>query len=529
MTYSNMDQKHRHYERSNGEKDRSFHRNRFRVRSRTPPRGRSRIRELHRRSRSTSSKRRHHDNKSHSEKRQHESRRKISHKEVITLSQRLLDKVPEAKNWTAIELDVNTKLTPLQSYAEDREFLIEKLFSLLNSDELLGIAKSVGFEDLNIGQIEVYCRRQLEDLPITELVSIIEGKDMQSETLHILPDECDAHIDEKDTVKGSPSIGKSKEPVSPKSTEDEKHTCPRTELEQIEIETRARLVQSILTKRYSPPALPLEDSSSESSADSVLISRHIRDIDGIKIYHEIHGNGPSTLLLIHGSVGSTKDFDLQLRKGGLNLDEFTVVAVDLPGYGRSKPPVREFSNDLYETDAEAMMKLMKELNFKTYSVAGWDDGAKVAAFIAIKYPGRVNCLILWGFVPHLDDHSCRAIGRTRDVELFDPVALEYYESVYGYDEFVEQWHKYVDFIVSSMRTKKRYDMREKLTKIKCPTLIVHGDIDPIVDYNLHVKTTETLIPDSFVVHFNTASHNIHQSYSNHFNEVMSGFIISTRS
>lgn len=261
------------------------------------------------------------------------------------------------------------------------------------------------------------------------------------------------------------------------------------------------------------------------------------DIDGSKIFYQKRGFGPSVLLLIHGAVGSTNDFVLQLdEESGLSKDEFTIVAFDLPCFGRSNTDNIKLPDDLkgdptleyYEFCAEIGAKLMAKLNHKTYSVGGWSDGARVACLLAIKHQSRVNSLLLWGFVPIMDELSCRAIARTRDTSIWDPQIKEYYSSVYGEQNFSDLWRKYVDFIISTLELTETFDIRDQLNQIKCPTLIMHGTNDPIVNFNEHVKPLEMQIYDSDIIQFNGLAHNIHQADPNRFNQILTTFVTSIR-
>lgn len=171
---------------------------------------------------------------------------------------------------------------------------------------------------------------------------------------------------------------------------------------------------------------------------------------------------------------------------------------------------------------------MRHLNYKTYSVLGWSDGAKVACLLAIKHQSRVDNLILWGFTPYMDKKSCQAIGKTRDVDIWDTTVLKSYQDSYGQEQFADMWHRYVDFVIASMEFEERFDIRHRLSTIKCPTLVLHGENDPIVDYEQHVEPLDYLIYDSNIQTFPSASHNLHQAYPKKFNQVVTQFITCTR-
>ena len=54
------------------------------------------------------------------------------------------------------------------------------------------------------------------------------------------------------------------------------------------------------------------------------------------------------------------DFYHQLEGDNvLDFDLVTIIAVELPGWGRSRPPVRKYGTGVYENDAQCLYELMK--------------------------------------------------------------------------------------------------------------------------------------------------------------------------
>ena len=82
-------------------------------------------------------------------------------------------------------------------------------------------------------------------------------------------------------------------------------------------------------------------------------------VNGVNIHYEVAGQGSHVVLCMPGALGSTQsDFGPQLK--GLK-DEFTVIAFDPRGYGKSIPPKRDFPIDFFERDANDAASLMKVL------------------------------------------------------------------------------------------------------------------------------------------------------------------------
>ena len=82
-------------------------------------------------------------------------------------------------------------------------------------------------------------------------------------------------------------------------------------------------------------------------------------VNGVEIHYEVAGQSTHVVLCLPGALGSTQsDFGPQLK--GLT-DEFTVVAFDPRGYGKSIPPKRDFPADFFVRDANDAAALMKTL------------------------------------------------------------------------------------------------------------------------------------------------------------------------
>ena len=169
---------------------------------------------------------------------------------------------------------------------------------------------------------------------------------------------------------------------------------------------------------------------------------------------------------------------------------------------------------------------MEKLGYKLYSVLGWSDGSKIALLLAINNQARVDKLVVWGVVPYASDYDLKAVAMTRDVNnVFDPKSRELYTKAYGQELFEQLWHKHVDYCVTfSDNPTAIWDIRKEMRTIKCPTLILHGDKDPLIDRS-HPETAEREIADSRVVRFPNGSHNIHQVFSKEFNKIVTDFLL----
>jgi pimeloyl-ACP methyl ester carboxylesterase len=111
-------------------------------------------------------------------------------------------------------------------------------------------------------------------------------------------------------------------------------------------------------------------------------------VNGLRMYHEIHGSGPP-LVLIHGG-GSTI-----LSNFGRILPELAksrqVIAVELQAHGHTPDRDRPLS---FEQDADDVAALLGELDIGRADFMGFSNGGTTALQIAIRHPALVNRLVL---------------------------------------------------------------------------------------------------------------------------------------
>ena len=115
--------------------------------------------------------------------------------------------------------------------------------------------------------------------------------------------------------------------------------------------------------------------------------RHIR-IHGHDVGYRTAGDGPETLLLIHGLTGSSTTW----REVMPTLaDRFTVVAPDLLGHGESAKPRGDYSLGAF---ASGVRDLLVALGIERATVVGHSLGGGVAMQLAYQFPERCERLVL---------------------------------------------------------------------------------------------------------------------------------------
>src|SRR2546428_8647857 len=114
---------------------------------------------------------------------------------------------------------------------------------------------------------------------------------------------------------------------------------------------------------------------------------HYADVNGIKLYYEIHGKG-RPLVLLHGGLGAIEMFGPNLTALAANHQ---VIAVDLQGHGRTADIDRPLSVEYMADDIAALIKYLK---LDGADIMGYSLGGGVALQTAIRHPEVVRKLVV---------------------------------------------------------------------------------------------------------------------------------------
>ncbi|CAG4970125.1 unnamed protein product [Parnassius apollo] len=235
------------------------------------------------------------------------------------------------------------------------------------------------------------------------------------------------------------------------------------------------------------------------------------------------GNGPHHVFCMPGALGTIwTDFKPQVE--GLNREKFTVVAWDPLGYGKSRPPDKEFTPDFYEKDADIAYELLKLLKIPTFSILGWSDGGVSGMILAAKYPRAINKLVIWGSNSFILPHEVEAYKKIKDIKLWSDRMRQPMIDIYGEENFAKYWANWIDGMALILQTKNGNICSELLKNISCPTLILYGEKDPMVD-NVHVSHLHTNIEGSRIHLYPEGKHNIHIRYAEDFNKRVEEFLL----
>lgn len=214
-----------------------------------------------------------------------------------------------------------------------------------------------------------------------------------------------------------------------------------------------------------------ESGRTASTSDKPAMTSGYSDVNGLKMYYEIYGQG-KPLVLIHGG-GSTIQTTFE-KVIPLFAKNRKVIAVELQAHGRTSDRNADLS---FEQDADDVATLLKNLHIAKADFFGFSNGGTTTLQIAIRHPEIIDKMILgsalakrngvpewfWDFMKHaqLENMPGQLKVAYKQVAA-DPNGLQIM-----HDRDVKRMVNFKDI------------PDEQIKAIKAPTLIITGDKDVI--------------------------------------------------
>jgi pimeloyl-ACP methyl ester carboxylesterase len=215
----------------------------------------------------------------------------------------------------------------------------------------------------------------------------------------------------------------------------------------------------------------IDKSMATTTNDSLTFNNGYSEVNGLKMYYEIYGQG-KPIVLIHGG-GSTIQTNFE-KIIPLLAKNRQVIAVELQAHGRTN----DRNTDLtFEQDADDVATLLKNLKIDKADFFGFSNGGTTTLQIAIRHPELVDKIILgsalakrngvpewfWGFMSQAK------------LENMPEQLKEGYKKVAADTNGLQVMH--------DRDAKRMVNFKdipdEQIKSIKAPTLIIIGDKDVI--------------------------------------------------
>jgi pimeloyl-ACP methyl ester carboxylesterase len=216
-------------------------------------------------------------------------------------------------------------------------------------------------------------------------------------------------------------------------------------------------------------------------------------VGDINMYYEIHGKG-EPLVMIVGIGGS---MTLLFRQIPIFSKEYKLIVFDNRGAGRSDAPDIPYT---IETMADDIAGLLNTLGIKSAHIIGTSMGGAIAQNFALRYPERVRSLTLAStdcggshWIPADAENTKNSTQTGNDSTATVEERNKKRASFLFSQDFIDNnpgiIHEFFAKTMEHPPTPQSYirqlqaleghDTYERLPEIRVPTMIIHGESDPI--------------------------------------------------
>lgn len=263
----------------------------------------------------------------------------------------------------------------------------------------------------------------------------------------------------------------------------------------------------------------------------------------IQLYFEDVGEG-KPIVLIHGWPLSGRSWEAQVP--ALVEAGYRVITYDRRGFGESS---KVWDGYEYNTFAADLNILINYLDLHDVTLVGFSmGGGEVARYIGQYGTSRLSSAVLAGAVtPYLFKDDEHPEGGMEDADVIgmqdgvreDRIAFleEFSKNFYAAgdkQDLVSDAFRHYSVEIASFASPKgtidciaafgRTDFREDLKKFDIPTLVIHGDADNIVPFEVSGKLAHEQIKNAELQLIANAPHGLTATHADEFNEVLLQFL-----
>ena len=250
-------------------------------------------------------------------------------------------------------------------------------------------------------------------------------------------------------------------------------------------------------------------------------------VNGGKIHYIQQGHGPA-LILIHGLAGNALNFS---RLSEQLSQHYTVYSIDRPGSGFSTRDANTSAS--FEVQSRMIQEWMSKVGITEAFVAGHSMGGAIALRLALDAPNKIKAVTLLAaltgpskegagpltslYIPnriirHIIANTIATpirmkLGKRQMEAIFSPdrVPLDFASKDGGALALHSSnfFHASCDIVASMSSLYKQYKLYSAIT---CPTGILYGEKDAILNPNTHISFVTKTMPECLSQTLPTAGH-----------------------
>jgi pimeloyl-ACP methyl ester carboxylesterase len=262
------------------------------------------------------------------------------------------------------------------------------------------------------------------------------------------------------------------------------------------------------------PIPPLPEGVDEESLawpDSQFV-----EVNGLRVHYQRLGEGAPAMILLHGFGASTFSWREVIKPLGAHG---TAIAFDRPGFGLTERPLPQTwkGENPYTLDfqADLVIGLMDALDIPRAFLIGNSAGGTVALFTALKYPQRVEGLVLVDAAIYRGGGTPSWIRPLLDTPQMNRLGPWFVRSLAGEQGLTflrSAWHdpsKITDEVIAGYRrplqtknwdralweltkASRASDLSQRLDEVRLPVLVITGDDDRIVPTEESIRLAREL-------------------------------------
>lgn len=265
--------------------------------------------------------------------------------------------------------------------------------------------------------------------------------------------------------------------------------------------------------------------------------------NGISLSYTDSGGDGRPVVLIHGWPLSGASWSAQVP--ALTAAGYRVITYDRRGFGESDKPADGYD---YDTFSEDLAGLLDHLDVADATLVGFSmGGGEVARYLGTRGSQRIRSAVLAGAVPPFllktddnpdgglgdDDIAGMKNGAKDDREGFlDGFATGFFSA--GDDLVVTEAQRQEalelakpardEALLACIDAFGRTDFRGDLAKIDVPVLVIHGDSDGIVPFEVSGKRSAESIEDATLHVVAGGPHGFNVSHAEELNTALLDFL-----
>lgn len=241
------------------------------------------------------------------------------------------------------------------------------------------------------------------------------------------------------------------------------------------------------------------------------------------------GSGPP-LVFVHGYLGGS---DMWAEQIEYFKQSFDVIAVDLPGFGKSHE--LQAHDSIFDISAH-VLSFLRDIGVEEFYLLGHSMGGMIVQQMTLDAPDRIQRLICYGTGPvgvlpgrfePIETSRQRIISeglaptarRIAATWFVDGDAAKGFPICREIGEMAS-----LDAALNSLTAWEGWNVKDRLGEIQCPTLIIWGELDQSYDITQPNALHDGIRHSQFLKVLSCA-HNVHMEATAKFNQMVEAFLM----